>query len=283
MNTSEFHAIYDKADTKGSFYLFLENVFHLYPEAKYHQLIADATARFQDDESIYKYIVAKLPGIKPFLSEVTYALPALKKQKKEMARQTLDVIGDRKVINGLVEIGSTGRYVSQFRKEVKVKEPIYLINDAAATNSLNDIFERGSLFKIGKFVPLNHYAPIPERVIASNSVDMVTCFIGLHHCPPDLLDGFVQSIYRILRKEGIFVLRDHDVQSKEMHTFVSLVHTVFNSGTNISWDFEHTDYKRFISAEEWSKYLTGFGFTDTRKRILQVKDPSLNTLMGFVK
>jgi SAM-dependent methyltransferase len=283
MTTSEFHAIYTKKEWKDQFYLFLENIFHLYPEQKFHALIQEACDRHSDDESIYKYIYQKLPGIKPFHAPLTLALPALRKQKKEMARQTLQLIGNTHTLNGYAEIGSTGRYISELRKHVKVQEPVYLVHDVAPSNSLDDIMERGGLRKLGQFVPLENYRSFPKDKIADNSLDMVTCYIGLHHCTPDVLDGFVGSIYRVLRPGGFFILRDHDVKTDAMSTFVSLVHTVFNVGTDISWEVEHKDYKKFKSADEWAQYLGQYGLKDTGKRLLQAKDPSLNTLMAFVK
>jgi SAM-dependent methyltransferase len=283
MMSSEFHAVYSEKEWKDKFYLFLENIFHLYPEQKFHSLIQEACDRFNDDESIYKYVFQQLPSIKPFHAPFTYALPALWKQKKEMARQTIELIGDRKILNGYAEIGSTGRYISELRKHIKINEPIWLIHDVVPSNSPDDIMERGQLKKLGKFVALENYRPIPQDVIPSNSLDMVTCYIGLHHCTPEVLEGFVRSILRALRPGGFFILRDHDVRSDKMSTFVSLVHTVFNAGTNISWEIESTDYKKFRSAEEWTSYLVQLGFKDTGKRLLQEKDPSLNTLMAFIK
>jgi len=112
---------------------------------------------------------------------------------------------------------------------------------------------------------------------------MVTCYIGLHHCQSEKLDAFMDSIGRILRPGGVFVMRDHDVRNPEMHTFVSLVHTVFNLGLKIEWEEEARDTKLFRSAEDWSSYICGRGFSDTGKRILQDGDPSLNTLMAFTK
>jgi SAM-dependent methyltransferase len=283
MITSEFHSIYSRKEWKDQFYLFLENIFHLYPEQRFHALIQDACDKYNDDETIYKYIFKQLPSIKPFHAPFTYALPALWKQKKEMARQTLELIGDRKVINGYAEIGSTGRYISELRKHVKVNEPIWLIHDVPASNSPDDIMERGRLRKLGKFLALENYRPIPKDVIPGNSLDMVTCYIGLHHCTPDVLGGFVRSILEVLRPGGFFIVRDHDVRTTDMSTFVSSVHTVFTVGTDISWETEHSDYKKFKSADEWSTYLKEAGFQDSGKRLLQERDPSLNTLMAFIK
>jgi SAM-dependent methyltransferase len=282
-NTSDFKAVFNDTKWSDDFYRFLQVIFHLYPEDKFHQLIKEETAAGKTDEEIYKSVQSKLKSIKTFLSELTYALPALKKQKKEIVRQTLELLGGVKQINGYAEIGSTGRYISQLRKETKVTGPIYLINDLAPTNSPGDIMERGQLGKLGTFVDINGYAPISSSIIPNAGLDVVTCYIGLHHCPVAKLDGFVKSINRILRFGGSFVIRDHNVKTPEMATFVSLVHTVFNVGLNETWEFEAKDFKNFKPADEWAAIIEQAGFKDAGRRILQDKDPSDNTLMLFTK
>lgn len=279
--TSEFKAVFNDTKWSDDFYRFLQVIFHLYPEAKFHQLIKGETSSHKTDEEIYKSVQSKLSDIKPFLSELTYAMPALKKQKKEIARQTLSLLGDKTTINGYAEIGSTGRYISQLRKMIKVNDPVYVVNDLAPTNSPVDIMERGQLGKLGTFVQLD-YSPLSTQ-IAKESLDVVTCYIGLHHCPVAKLDGFVTSIYDILRPGGLFVIRDHNVTTPQMATFVSLVHTVFNLGLNERWEFEQRDFKNFKSVEEWSSIISKARFKDAGKYILQDKDPSDNTLMLFKK
>jgi SAM-dependent methyltransferase len=279
---SEFKAVFTNTKWSDDFYRFLQVIFHLYPEDKFHYLISSTTKEKNTDEDIYKTVQKNLPKIKPFLSELTLALPALKKQKKEMSRQVLQLLGSKKQINGYLEIGSTGRYISDLRKHLSLSGEIFLTNDIAPNNSLADIFERGRLSKIGTFLPLT-YQPINENDIASESIDLVTCHIGLHHCPTELLDGYIKSIHRILRKGGMFIMRDHDVKSSEMATFVSLVHTVFNLGLNVSWETDQSEFKSFKSIDEWSKIVSACGFKDSGARILQDKDPSDNTLVSFTK
>jgi SAM-dependent methyltransferase len=282
-DASEFKAVFNDTKWSDDFYRFLQVIFHLYPEDKFHQLIKEETAANNTDEAIYRSVQSKLPGIKPFLSELTYALPALKKQKKEIARQTLGLLGGNEQIDGYVEIGSTGRYISQLRKQIKVTGPVFLLNDIAPTNSPGDIMERGQLSKLGTFINIKDYQAVSKHDIADESIDVVTCYIGLHHCPVDRLDGFVQSMYRILRPGGSFIIRDHDVKTPQMATFVSLVHTVFNAGLNESYEFEAKDFKNFKSADEWAAIITKAGFKDSGARVLQDKDPSDNTLMHFIK
>lgn len=282
MPSSEFKAVFSDTTWSDRFFAFLQVVFHLYPEDKFHHLIAESTDAKETDEDIYKLIQSKLSTIKPFLSEITYALPALKKQKREMAQQTLELLGNVNTIDGYLEIGSTGRYISQLKKEVKVTGNIYLMNDRAPDNSLGEIFERGQLSKLGAFKNLD-YEPIPASFIPDENLDLVTCYIGLHHLPEELMDGFIQSILRVLKPNGKFIMREHDVPNPEMGTFVSLVHTVFNLGLNESWEFNDGEYKSFKSIDEWSQLLSKYGFSDSGKRILQQGDPSDNTLVIFTK
>src|SRR6185503_18235262 len=178
---SEFHKVFSEVTTHDAFYRFLQNVFRLYPEDRFHTLIKQACAMHTDDEAIYRELQQKLPSIKPFLADLTYAVPSLLKQKNEMTRQTLELLAEKREIEGYVEIGTTGRYISTLRKHIRFRGPVLLIHDVAATNSPVDLIERGRLRKIGSWIPLDNYRPINQASIPDNSIDLATCYVGLHH------------------------------------------------------------------------------------------------------
>jgi SAM-dependent methyltransferase len=245
-------------------------------------LIKKTAEGLADDEAIYRHIQKELPTIKPFLAELTYALPSLFKQKKEMARQTLQLLDDKKHINGYLEIGSTGRYISELQKHIKVMGSIVLVNEAAPSYSPVDIAERGGLRKLGDFYALNNYESL-STAIADASLDVVTCYVGLHHAPLDRLEAFIASIARVLRAGGVFILRDHDVTTPQMHSFVSLVHTVFNAGLNEPWEVNEQELRHFRPIAEWVSILASHGLIDGGQRILQANDPSDNVLLAFTK
>lgn len=278
--SSEFKAVFAATKWRDGFYKFLQNVYRLYPEDRFHTLIKSLSSELDNDEAVYRRLQRELPKIKPVLADLTLALPALFKQKREMADQTQRLLGSIKQINGYVEIGSTGRYISELGKRIKVSGPITLVNEFAPSNSPSDIAERGGLAKVGAFVPLADYDPLPAS-IADDSVECVTCYIGLHHSPLDKLDAFVASICRVLKPGGTFILRDHDVTSPAMHTFVSLVHTVFNAGLNVDWETNQRELRHFRPIEEWVSYLGDHGLKDTSKRELQAHDPTDNVLLAF--
>jgi FAD/FMN-containing dehydrogenase/uncharacterized membrane protein YhaH (DUF805 family)/SAM-dependent methyltransferase len=281
---SEFASVYG-TDVRWSdrFYRFLQNVYRLYPEDRFHALIKDACAAHRGDEAIYRRVQADLPKLKPFLSEATYALPSLAKQKREMARQTAEILGERRGFDGYLEIGTTGRYVGPLRTALGLKGSVVLVNDLAPTNSPVDIAERGGLGKVGDFVPMDDYAPIPADRVPDGSVDLATCYIGLHHCPPEKLPAFVASIARVLRPGGVLVLRDHDVTTPAMDAFVALAHTVFNAGLGVPWEVNRQERRHFAPLSSWVAHLGRAGLVDTGRRLLQAHDPTDNTLLAFVK
>ena len=280
---SEFLSIYNQQSTRDGFYLFLQNIYHLYPEHKFHQIIIDACTMFSLDEDIYNYIAQSLPSIKPVLSELTYALPALFKQKNEMAIQTSKFFEQDTKINGYLEIGSTGRYIKPLKKQLNIEGNIYLSNDNSPDNSPAELMERGSIKQVGEFFLLDDYNPITTKHIADESLDLVTCYIGLHHCPSDKLSSYIESIARVLRPNGKFILRDHDADDDQMKIFCSLVHTVFNAGLGVSWKDNQKELRLFNSVDHWIKAVKTHGFEHNDEKQLQDHDPSLNTLLCFTK
>ena len=278
---SEFLSVYGNVKSRDDFYRFLQVIYHLYPEAKFHQIIIEACERNDSDQAIYNAVAQRLPEIKTFLSELTYALPALKTQKQEMASQTADILPELSRFHGYLEIGSTGRYVKPLKQALDLDGSIYLTNDLPPDNSPPEIMERGGIAQAGEFFALNDYEPISPSQIADGSCDLVTCYIGLHHCPREKLHAYIQSIHRLLKPGGYFVLRDHDAGTDDMRTFCSLVHTVFNAGLGVSWEENRKELRLFEGVDFWVDALVGNGFEDMGKRLLQANDPSLNTLMCF--
>lgn len=280
---SEFQTVFSDVRLRDGFYRFLQNVYRLYPEDRFHALIQRTCATHATDEAIYRSVQAQLPALTPFLADLFYALPSLAKQKREMGRQTLALLDPTRAFDGYVEIGSTGRYVRTLRGLLRLRGATHLVNDVAPGHSPVDLVERGGFAQAGRFVPLANYAPIQAEAIPDASVDLVSCYIGLHHAPAAQLDGFLASIARVLRPGGLFVLRDHDVRTADMQAFVSLAHTVFNAGLGLPWETNPSDVRLFVSVDEWSRRLAAHGLRDTGARLLQAHDPTDNTLMLFVK
>jgi SAM-dependent methyltransferase len=280
---SNFKTVYSDSRLRERFYSFLRNVFHLYPEERFHELILEASAAGGSDREIYETVQRRLPGIEPRLAKLTYALPALARQKEEMARETADLLGPVGRVRGYVEIGTPGRYVKGLRKRYAIDGTVYVVNDRAPALSMEDVVERGQVARAGKFVALGDYDPFAAVRIPDSSVDLVTNYIGFHHAPADRLDPFVRSIARVLRPGGKLVVRDHDVDGADMNAMVGLAHDVFNAGVGLSWAENHAQIRNFTSVAELTRYLEQRGFTRAAGAGLQPGDPTKNTLMLFVK
>ncbi len=278
---SNFRAVYSDPRQKAAFLLFLRNVFHLYPEQKFHKLIEDVSLAKASDKEVYLEVQSRLRTIKPFLAQFRYALPALWKQKLEMTRETLELIGPRRAVDGYLEIGTTGRYVSRLKSSLAIKGDIVLVHTNGASYAPDDIVERGRIRKLGRFVPLDDYAPIPASAVRDASLDLVTNFIGFHHSPADRLDGFVRSLHRVLRPGGRMIVRDHDVDSGEMDRMAALAHDVFNMGLGADWAVNQKEIRHFTGNAALVSYLRGLGFENDGRFLFQPGDPTRNALMSF--
>lgn len=278
---TDFHKVFGSTELSDAFYLFLQNVFHTAPEDRFHLLIAQAVKSHADEEGVYRHIQRELPAIKPFAADLRYALPALFKQKAEMARQTVSVLGDRR-FDGYVEIGSKGRYYRSLAKALELTGKAYFVDEKPQSFSPVDIMERGQVARLEQHVPLDDYAPLPPSIPPA-SIDLVSCYVGLHHMTLDKLMPFLASVYRVLRPGGAFVVRDHDVDGDEMRSLVALAHTVFNAGLGDSWEANLAELRFFESAATWVQRLQQAGFTDSGHRVLQANDPTKNTLFCFMK
>lgn len=281
-SATEFHQVLGSVEQSDAFYRFLQNVFRTLPEDRFHHLLHQACRLHHDEENVYRYVQRELRGVKPVLADLTHALPSLFKQKIEMAEQTLKLLEGQREFSGYAEIGSKARYYRGLAARLRIKGPLWFVEASLPGYSPVDLMERGQLTKPGSFVPLQDFAPLPAQM-ADASLDLVTCYIGLHHMTEQRLTPFLDSIARVLRPGGRLIVRDHDVCSEEMRALVSLAHTVFNAGLGESWETNQSELRYFESVETWSKRLDKAGFTDSGHRLLQANDPTANTLLCFVK
>lgn len=280
---SNFKRIYTTPADREAFKPFLENVFHLYPDDELHRLINVLTSRYDTDGEIYRHLSERLPEVTPRLAAFRYALPALRKQKAEMAAQTVAFLGDDRTVTGYAEIGTTGRYLSGLRKSVDVRGPIYVVNDIAPIYSAEDIIERGQVRKVGTYVDMTGYPEFDRGHIAPDSIELVTNYIGFHHAPADRLDGFVRAIHRMLKPGGRMVVRDHDVDGERMDAMVGLAHDVFNAGVGISWKDNEAQIRNFRSLGDLTAYVEARGFRADDTVRFQKGDPTRNGLLLFTK
>lgn len=279
-HSSLFHRVYQDVRQADNFYQFLQNIFNVVPHDELHTLILSSVANHDNDEAIYRDIQSRLASITPPLAPLTYALPSLWAQKREIAAETKTLLGPEKPLDGYVEIGSPGRYVKALQSQNIICGSVTLINDRCPGYSPPDLVERGQLAPIGNWIALDDYAPIK---IAESSVSLVSAYIGLHHMAPEKLDAFLGSIFNALRPGGYFIVRDHDVCDQATHDFVALAHATFNAVLGEPWSVNAYELRLFVPVAEWVKRIETAGFAVVGEPLFQNGDPTRNALLLFKK
>ena len=281
---SDFQQVISEPTKHDGLYRFLQNIYREYPEDRFHALIKQLVDRHGcSDEAIYRNLLRELPAIRPTAAQLMYSWPALRRHKIEVAQQTMAMLGSKQSVTGYMEIGSNGRYLQALRRHVRVRGQVFMVDQSSPGYSLSNIVERGSPLARGSHVSLRSWLPIMSPRLSDESLDLITCFVGLHNCPPEHLETFLFSVVRLLRPGGMFVLRDYDVPSAEKRVFVSVTRAVVNAGTGVTWQDNIGEVRNFASLSYWSEYLESYGLKDTGMHMPQMDDPSDNTLMGFVK
>ncbi|WP_269225837.1 hypothetical protein [Flavobacterium eburneipallidum] len=280
---SNFKYIYTNIKLKSQFFLFLKNVFNLYPEKEFHQLIAETTLAKKTDKDIYKTTQSKLDDIAPMLSTFRYQLPALMHQKNEMSKETVSLLGEDSTYNGYLEIGSSGRYLDYLEEKIAIKGKRYYADGRKPKYSFSEMVDRGQIAVGAEYIQFTDYKTKFSEHIPAKSLDLVTIYIGFHHCPLDLRVQYISSIRDTMRVGGKLILRDHNCDTEDQKVLVALAHDVFNLGVNESWEYNSKEIRNFYSLDFICKFVEKIGFKFHKKTLYQKGDPTKNALMLFTK
>lgn len=200
-----------------------------------------------------------------------------------MARQTVELLGEGVRFNGYLEIGSSGRYLDYLEEKVEIDGERYYADGREPGYALSEMADRGQIAIGATYIPLADYRTRYSEIIPKESLDLVTIYIGFHHCPLDLRVPFISSIRDTLRPGGKLILRDHDCDSEEQKALVALAHDVFNLGTNESWEYNSKETRNFYSLSFICSFVEQLGFRFEKKTLFQEGDPTKNALMLFTK
>jgi len=225
----------------------------------------------------------ELSDIQPFLGVFRYAIPALKKQKAIMADQTQMLLHPESRYEGHLEIGSTGRYISVLEDRLDIVGDIFLLHTEEGGYGPEDIVERGQIAKIGTHIDMGNYSTEFARIIPKNSLDLVTVYIGFHHCPIHKREEFISSVIDVIRPGGKLILRDHDAHNEDMWRMAALAHDTFNAGIDETWQFNENELRNFYSLRFIIDYLEKLGLEHGRQLYFQRGDPTRNGLTAFTK
>ena len=261
---------------------FITNIFMQVDAEKLFTLMDDILADPSlPDTGVFPILRSRVKEAKRgWLPTLVASFSSLRQLQNQLAEQARDLLGEQP-FQGYLEIGYPGRMIRPLRAKLSLSGKMIV---AHPEQSLSDYLQTGIPSPVDQFVPLNDYEPISAENVPSESVDLVSLFIGLHHIPEEKLVPFTRSIERVLRPGGCLILMDHDAQSTKMQSFLSLIHSIFNAGTLASVAEEKSEYRNFQPLTHWIDLLEKNGLVwDGQKPSIRKGDPSLNSLIILKK
>lgn len=281
--------VFSDKELRERFTAFFDEVLRQVPAQDFYTMVQDITfaSPAHSDIDLYEKIQKHMEKVSIKYSPVMYyQLKALSHQKNVLTQQFKKLLTDVTSIDGCVEIGTPGTYTSCVQSFKPVTGKTYVINDQERLSDHVQSFSwnpNKKFLAYDQFVSLNDYAAI-DSSIPDKSVDLVICVIGLHHIPQEKIAPFVQSIARILRPGGTFILRDHNCTDDNLNMIIHTAHSVFNLVvTNETVQAEKNEYRNFQPLAHWITIVENAGFKVGTERLLQAGDPTLNTMLSFTK
>lgn len=99
--------------------------------------------------------------------------------------------------------------------------------------------------------------------------DLITCFMVLHHVPHDKLSKLLSEFCRVLKPNGLLIIREHDLIDPMFGNLLDVLHGFYDYvwKPNVSWeqDIEFCD-TFYHSAEDWDKLFAESGLTLVTKQ-----------------
>ena len=92
----------------------------------------------------------------------------------------------------------------------------------------------------------------------------------------------LNDFYRILRKGGLFIVREHDAVP-ELIPALDVAHSTFNAVTGVSANDNRNEIRAFRPIIEWRRIIESVGFTDTYLYEMEHGDPTIDEMMCYYK
>lgn len=270
---------------KEEFKGFLHNVLLRVDANTLYPLLEDIITYNDTHEEIYEELCQRISEIMPStIQSGRRVLNSLASIKRDLNLQAKHLLGDKKEINGLIEIGYPGRFINGFKEQFTIKGKIVVVLEQL---SMTDYIQTGVPSPYHEFQKLDYNKP-NLLGLKDNSAEVITCYVGLHHFPEKELDILLQDIRRVLCPNGHFLLVDHDVTDEKSMTYAHAAHTIFNAVNNVSLAEEMREIRNFQPMTYWVTLLKkhGLGYNINEREtfpLIRTNDPSRNRMVCFTK
>lgn len=97
--------------------------------------------------------------------------------------------------------------------------------------------------------------------LESGSVDLITCLMALHHMRDPI--GIMREMCRILTKNGVVLIREHDSPNRLVDGMINIEHAIFEvviERLTSPDDFRKSYYGQYRTRRDWVTFFKLFGF-----------------------
>ena len=278
---NSYQMIFSSDILKYKFKEFLKNIFYLVPPEELFGVVSAINPQ-TSDIGVFNIVQQHMSSM-GFVAKIKNKFRTLRilgDQRKDFVGQLKNISNEigRNGYNGYVSIGDAGRNVNLMKSQLNITGNVYIVHDK---QSMMDIVERGSIRSVGTFVQFD-YNNSTSININDNSVDLVTCLMGLHHFPIENLQAIIRSIHKILRVNGLFVIREHDAYP-ELVPILNAAHNNLNAVTGETLENETEEIRQFRQVNEWIRIIEAIGFTDVGVYEMQKNDTTEDFMLCFRK
>lgn len=283
-----FEKLMGSEENQKAFRGFLTNILCRADADKFFALLRDITAYSDTYEDVYQQLQERMTECMPgTFRDLGNIISSLSHIKTDLIEQASSLLGEKNTIDGMLEIGYPGRFISEFQKQYTLKGNRYVMLEA---ESPTDYIQTGFPRPYSKAFYLNYSDPVASmnaylEKAGENSVEVITCFVGLHHFPEDELDPFLKKIHRALKPGGHFLLVDHNIECERDNLMAKLAHSVFNIITGESLKNDVNELRNFQPMTHWETLCAkhDLGISISRERKIRQGDPTKNQMCAFTK
>lgn len=111
--------------------------------------------------------------------------------------------------------------------------------------------------------------------IESNSIDLVTTFMALHHMSDEIQTNIINEIRRILKPGGLLLIREHDCPNKLISSMINIEHALYEVVLEKLSDaktFQDTFVGQYRPIRSWTTMFSDMGFSPAGQPVRNLKN-----------
>jgi len=126
--------------------------------------------------------------------------------------------------------------------------------------------------------------------IKNGELNLITCFMVLHHIKH--YDSILDEFFRILKKDGILIIREHDCEDYLDNMLIDVEHSLFETTIERKTDIENLKFlnsyeANYFTKKELNEIIIKKGFkditSDINKNLYNIRGPTRYYYSIFIK